>query len=159
MEPTQKLIYDRTPADVQRVSELDKKFRLGTATTAEAEEYLSGMKGAYNATDFNRVGVVIEYIAKRLKNAGYSFGLTVKKDWRASDVPTVENTAYYLEAVNTLRRWFVVYNNTPDTPSDLSGLTYVEANNIEKILFDIDELITKMIRQQYYAGEVYAGEV
>ena len=148
----ERLIYDRTQKDVQRVAELDKKFRLGTITTAEVEEYLSGMKGAYNATDLNRVGEVIEYIAERLKSAGYGFGLTVKKDWQISDVITVENTAYYLDAINTLRRWFVARKDTPDTPADLSGLTYTEANNIEKILFDIDELITKMIEQQYYSG-------
>lgn len=153
------LIFDRTQEDVQKVTELEKKFRMGTITDTEIEEYLSDMKGAYNANDFNRVGAAIEYVAERLKNEGYGFGLSAKQDWQKSDIPTAKNTAYYLEAVNTLRRWFVTYKDTPETPADLNKLTYAEANNIEKILFDLDELITKMIAHKYYSGELYAGEV
>lgn len=41
-----KLIYDRTAADVARVNELMRKVRAGSATDAERAEWLGGrMKG------------------------------------------------------------------------------------------------------------------
>lgn len=154
-----RLITDRTLADVQRVKELNKKYKNGTITTAERAEYLSGMKGAYNASDFNRVGTVIEYIAQKLHDNGYGLGLDVKTDWTTSDVPTADNTAYYLDAVNTLREWFVVLSTTPDTPTSLSNLTYTTANDIEQILYDLNTLLDKSQSFIYYSSEIYSGEV
>ena len=39
------------------------------------------------------------------------------------------------------------------------SVTYIEANNIEKILEDVDRLLTNSILAQCYCGELYAGEV
>ena len=41
----------------------------------------------------------------------------------------------------------------------MEGLTHTEANDIEKILLDVDELITNMTAAYYYSGELYGGEV
>ena len=41
----------------------------------------------------------------------------------------------------------------------MGGMTYIEANNIEKILEDVDRLLTNSILAQCYCGELYAGEV
>lgn len=154
-----KLITDRTQADVDRVVTLRKKWMNGTITAEEKNEYLAGMKGAYNATDLNRVGAAMEYIAGKLFDAGYGENLQVKQDWKMSDVPSETNLRYYLDALNSLRAWFVVKKTTPDTPPDIDRLTYIEANNIEQILMDLDFLITQMIQSYIYSGDVYVGEV
>lgn len=63
------LIYDRTAADVQRVHDFRNRILAGgiTALTAsERAEYLAGMKGAYNASDLNRVGEAVQYLADRM---------------------------------------------------------------------------------------------
>ena len=52
-----------------------------------------------------------------------------------------------------------VFDTTPPVPDDLQGLTWIEANNIEKILEDVDMLITNMMLAWYYAGDIYTGEV
>ena len=65
------LIYDRTQADVDRVSTLTVKILTGglsSLTDEEKEEYLAGMKGAYNYTDLNRVGQAVTYIASKMIN-------------------------------------------------------------------------------------------
>lgn len=153
------LITDRTQADVDRVVTLRKKWMNGTITAEEKNEYLAGMKGAYNATDLNRVGAAMEYIAGELFDAGYGSDMEVKQDWKMSDIPTEENLKYYIDGINMLRAWFVVKKTTPDTPPDIDRLTYIEANNIEQILMDLDFLIIQMIQSYIYSGDVYVGEV
>ena len=153
------LITDRTQADVDRVVTLRKKWMNGTITAEEKNEYLAGMKGAYNATDLNRVGAAMEYIAGKLFDAGYGDDLKVKQDWKMSDIPTEENLKYYIDGINMLRAWFVVKKTTPDTPPDIDRLAYIEANNIEQILMDLDFLIIQMIQSYIYSGDVYVGEV
>ena len=153
------LITDRTQADVDRVVTLRKKWMNGTITAEEKNEYLAGMKGAYNATDLNRVGAAMEYIAGKLFDAGYGDDLKVKQDWKMSDVPSEINLRYYLDALNSLRAWFVTKTTTPDTPPDIDRLTYIEANNIEQILMDLDFLIIQMIQSYIYSGDVCVGEV
>ena len=37
-------------------------------------------------------------------------------------------------------------------------LNYVKANNIERILLDLDTLITNMEQAWFFAGDLYAGE-
>lgn len=153
------LITDRTQADVDRVVTLRKKWTNGTITDEEKNENLAEMKGAYNATDLNRVGAAMEYIAGKLFDAGYGANLKVKQDWKMSDVPSETNLRYYLDSLNSLRAWFVTKTTTPDTPPDMERLTYIEANNIEQILMDLDFLITQMIQSYIYSGDVYVGEV
>ena len=70
------LITDRTESDVNRVHELARKWVDGewTGTTSELSEWYSGMKGAYNATDLNRVNAAMEYLDTRLKAMGYTGG-------------------------------------------------------------------------------------
>jgi len=41
----------------------------------------------------------------------------------------------------------------------MDNLTYIQANNIEKILEDVNTLTTNMIAAWYYSGDLYCGEV
>ena len=41
----------------------------------------------------------------------------------------------------------------------MDSLTYIEANNIEQILLDVDALLTLISQGWYYSGEIYAGEI
>ena len=67
------LITDRTQADVDRWAELKAKGWLGMST-AEQSEWSAGMKGAYNASDFNRVIEAMDYIDAELTSYGYATG-------------------------------------------------------------------------------------
>ena len=63
-----KQIYDRTAAAVARVNELMRKVRAGSATDAEREEWLGGgMKGAWNASDLNRINDWLAYLTDFLE--------------------------------------------------------------------------------------------
>ena len=131
------LITDRTRADVE--NETDKGF--------------------YNASDLNRVGAAVEYIAGRFASLGYACPVTVKKDWLTSDAPTASQMETYRQNIVTLRGQITVMASTPEAPASMAGLNYVKANNIEQILLDLDALITNITKSWCFSGELYAGEV
>lgn len=153
------MITDRTQGDVDRVIALAGKVSAGTATEAELTEWAAPLKGAYNASDLNRVGAAVAYVAGRLVNYGYTITVSPRQDWQDSDIPTPEDMADYLADVAELRSALTVSGDTPPVPADAVRLTYQEANNIEQILVDVDALLTKMAQAWFYSGEVYAGEV
>ena len=131
------LITDRTRADVE--NETDKGF--------------------YNASDLNRVGAAVEYIAGRFAALGYACPVTVKKDWLTSGAPTASQMETYRQNIVTLRGQIAVMQSTPNASASMAGLNYVKANDIEQILLDLDALIDNLIKSWYFSGEVYAGEV
>lgn len=153
------LITDRVQADVDRVATLAGRVSAGTATAAELAEWQSDLKGAYNVSDLNRVGAAVAYVAGRLTGYGYVVSVSPRQDWQVTDVPTPESMTAYLADVATLRAALTVPADTPEVPEDMEQLTWKEANNIEKILVDVDELLTRMAAAWFYSGEIYAGEV
>lgn len=152
------LITDRTQADVDRVRQLAQKG-FGNMTADEKTEWLNGLKGAYNASDLNRVGAAVAYVAGRLTGYGYVVSVSPRQDWQVADIPTQESMTAYLADVAALRAALTVATDTPEVPEDMERLTWQEANNIEQILVDVDELLTRMAAAWFYSGEIYAGEV
>ena len=116
-------------------------------------------KGFYNASDLNRVGAAVEYIADRFAALGYDCPVTVKKDWLTSDAPTASQLETYRQNIVTLRSRIAVMASTPEAPASMAGLDYVKANNIEQILLDLDALIDNITKSWCFSGELYAGEV
>lgn len=153
------LITDRVQADVDRVAQLAARVSAGTATAAEQTEWASDLKGAYNASDLNRVGAAVAYVAGRLNGYGYAVSVSPKQDWTANDIPTAGQMATYIQDVAALRGTIAVMDSTPPTPESASGLTWQEANNIERILLDVDELLTRMAAAWFYSGEIWSGEI
>lgn len=153
------LITDRVQADVDRVAALTERVSAGTATEAEKTEWASDLKGAYNASDLNRVGAAVAYVAGRLTEYGYVVSVSPRQDWQRADIPTPESMTAYLADVAALRAALTVAAGTPEVPEDMERLTWQEANNIEQILVDVDELLTRMAAAWFYSGDLYAGEV
>lgn len=154
------MITDRTLADVQRFLTLGNKG-LNNMTAAELEEWNSDLKGAYNVSDLNRVGVALNYLRDRLKNAGYLKGneFAAVTNWNEKNIPSTADFSAYLRAVETIRAAMSRYNTTPATPTDTGSLDYIGANAIEQILIDVDKLITNMQAARYYCSDIMSGEV
>lgn len=147
------LIYDRTQQDVDNVAIYKAKFKVvDTVTTeiqigsqlasgkyfvfdgtqAELDEYMGGMKGAYNATDLNRVGNAINEAASLLSDFGIHVTVNPKTNWTYSDVPTETQDANLFTDLLTVKNASIFV--TPVLPITLSKIDYLKANAIEEML-------------------------
>ena len=79
--------------------------------------------------------------------------------WYSDDIPLPVYMNLYISNLAELRKQFTLYETTPEVPPDLEKLNYIEANNIEQILVDIDALITNIEAGWFYSGEIYSWEV
>lgn len=131
------LVIDRTQADVS----------VGTG------------KGSYSASDLNRVGEAVAYLAGMLNGYGYAVAVSPKTGWTSQDTPTASQMQRYLDDVAALRVALSVMETTPEVPPDMVKLTYADANSIEQILKDLDRLLTNMAAAWLCSGDVYSGEV
>lgn len=152
------LITDRTEYDVEYVKALSEKG-LDGMSDAEKAEWGGKMKGAYNASDLNRVGLAVDYLTSRLRSYGILAKTAPKMDWTVDDAPTISQMRQYIADVEALRSAIAVLQTTPEVPTDMDGLTYAEANDIEQILTDIDRLITNMTAAWFHSGDLFSGEV
>lgn len=139
-----KLIFDRTSADVEYAR-----------NNPSAEEWL---KGCYNYIDLNRVEEWCKYLSNLLNSYGYVNLISEKTDWNVNDIQTIEQMERYLKNVKILIETFILKKDTPKLPETINKLTYTQANNIEKILYDINELIEKMEAMFRYSNTFYSGE-
>lgn len=116
-------------------------------------------KGYYNVSDLNRVGSAMAYIRDRFNDNGYDVDISPDTTWTESDIPTPEDMTLYLGCLGTLRAVLPLPDDTPETPESMENLTYVTANDIEKILETIDDVLTKSLTFLWYSGDLYSGEV
>lgn len=114
--------------------------------------------GYYNASDLNRVGEAVQYLADLL--TGYDYPVTVnpKTDWSDDgenpDIPTTEQMAAYLSDVLAIK---VRFYGTTEIPDAMGNIDYEDANNIERLLVEIEALIDSMAGTFLYSGGFYSG--
>ena len=168
------LITDRSASDVSRIDRLLKKGRrnwtaderlyffngsggyeaVSTLTdeistlTDTVTVYIGDgvVRGAYNYTDLNRVTAAMDGIKARLEKDGYrvdGYRDTVN-EWSDSDAPRAAQLEAYLANVAAIRAVLDVLPTTPETPEDMDLLTWMEANDIEQILVDVETLAQSM---------------
>ena len=180
------LITDRTQPDEERVEELAAKG-YDAMSDAEKAEWDGEMKGAYDASDLNRVESAVAYLAELLvllpielkeyaasKGVAFdaffdvpydaaAYDLTTKTDWTELDSPTPEQMARYLENVKALRS--ALDYATSDLPGSMDNLTIDGANAIEKALNGLYAAIsefdekTKVNLDNTASVWIYSGEI
>lgn len=106
-------------------------------------------KGYYNASDLNRVESWCKYLADELNIAGYNINITTKLNWVQTDLRTsaeMERIRTNIKAIMTGFHYITqIYQNA-------NQFDFEKANNWEKILFEIYNLMWGM--QDWY---VYSG--
>lgn len=153
------LITDRTTADVTRWRQLHDK---GWAAMSQGErnEWLGFMKGRYNREDMNRVENAVKSLLSVLHELGYCHStLTVKTDWDRWDCPTRADMIRYLGNVAELRNCIPLPAGTPAAPTVSNKFDHNRANDVEKILVNIDKVTTAIPQAWYCAGDLISGEV
>ena len=131
-------VYYRT---VDLVNTLKKKSYTAM-TTDEQTTWNSDLKGSYNASDVNRVGAAIDYIAEQLKENGYSVTVDPKINWLQDEIPSETQLQKYLDNVTAIKTAFY---GTQEIPQNMQLLTYDGANNIEKALLQVENYLLLML--------------
>lgn len=162
------LVYDRTAEDVAEVRRLLAKLDPETGdglTAAEQAKWDAGLKGAYNYTDLNRVELAVKTLAAALTAAGYPVEIapvlkgskSEDREWQEGDIVRRAQWTTYLGNVQKLRDAYYTLAETGQLPAPEDKLGYVGANNIEKVLADIDLLLDGMKSIYRRAGTFTAG--
>lgn len=173
------LVIDRTQDDVDAV----KALLESNIPEDQKIELLSDMKGAYNASDMNRVEEAVEFVAavltavnENIKAEMARLGvasdgifmsdinvppMTIKKDWTIDDIVDESSGKRYIDNIKAVVRQIAIAVKIPDT---IDRLTFGDANIIEAALREeydaalIEE--SSAIRKVNYAAEafVYSDE-
>lgn len=149
------LITDRNASDVLDLANL-LSIPYEKWTEEQKEKFgLGNSKGAYNASDLNRVGAAVNYVAGLLTDWGYPYYPDMRTDWAADDYFYAADLRNYLAAVEGLRQRLAARESTPLTPDEVRN--HQQANDIEKIIEDVHLLLQNMIAELPYADMIYSG--
>lgn len=114
----------------------------------------------YGYSDLNRVEAKIAELQSRLNaDFGFAISLDTKTNWARTAIPQRAQMERYRQNVAAIRAVIAVYASTPQTPDSMRFLTAQEANDIERILQDIEQLLDNTEAAWFYSGEIYGGEV
>ena len=127
-------------------------------TADQQATWSAPMKGAYNYTDLNRVGHNLEYLAGVLTAYGYSPIVNVRTDYAIGEWPSPDDMRAYVQSIKNIREALAALSTTPEAPMSMDDGTITTWNDIEKILLDVDALISYMIAASFYCSEIYSGE-
>ncbi|WP_312044811.1 hypothetical protein [Anaerotignum sp.] len=112
-------------------------------------------KAFYNDSDVNRVEQAIKELNATLCEAGYPVGAITKTNWSKTDFPTENEMQRFLYNIQLLQNRF--YPSEAQTPASMKWISYVEANNIEQILLDVEGMRRKMLAAYKYCGTLDCG--
>lgn len=151
------LITDRTQEDVKRVQELAKKG-IDQMSEDERAEWDTDLKGAYNASDLNRVGEALIVVRDRLRTHCIDVPAEVRTDYVVGEILTKELMDAYIESANAV--WASVPHSAPKPPSSINDLDYEGANNIEKVIIAVDDVLeSREVGWIYADEELFAGDL
>ena len=143
-------ITDRTILDIDKLQEYDE-IGYKNLTTEQKDEWLSGMKGALNSSDLNRIESNQQYIFTLLSN---QYILTFKTNWLMTDFVEDSDENRILMNLKTLMQPFN-FEEEPQVPE--KPLNYFEKiNQIENIILQMyDKYYSKI---KYYEFQTDNGE-
>lgn len=149
------MITDRTPSDIALAKVIRLKMQAQQALTDAEKAQLE--RGACTITMLNRINYKIVELESALNALAYHVAPaknTAAKSY--ADIFTAEEYSSIFENLNKLKQAFYIYPETPQTPEYMYG--YREANNIEQILVDIEEMLMGMRNKFRQCGTFWCGE-
>lgn len=115
----------------------------------------------YGYEDLNRVETAVEAIGRECAAMGIGYLPATKTDWTLPGNFTNQSWPVYSQMVrylNNVTRINGLFFCSVPLPASMDRLTWVSANNIEKVLKIALERIEGIKESYRYSGEVFAGE-
>jgi hypothetical protein len=115
----------------------------------------------YGYEDLNRVETAVEAIGRESAILGFGFSPVTKTDWALpgdfipQSWPVHSQMVRYLNNITQINGLFFC---AVPLPASMERLTWVSANNIEKVLKIALERIEGIKESYRYSGEIFAGE-
>lgn len=151
------LITDRTKTDADYAERLYGSL-WGNLTEQEKADFEAGLKGAYKHTDLNRVGTALITIRDRLRTHCIDVPAEVREDYVADEVLDKAVMDDYIESANAV--YASVPHSAPRPPGGINDLDYEGANNIEKVIIAVDDVLeSREVGWIYADQELFAGDM
>ncbi len=112
-------------------------------------------KAYYNYTDLNRIESWCKYLSEILTSYSYQINIETKTNWVATDFPTLAEMERIRKNIVTLKDAFYSFTEVPNTTNNM---TYQKANDLERILREIDYLLMSMENNFVYCGVANSGQ-
>ena len=142
------LIFDRTNEDIE-----------------EAKQYVrdnvpfpnDNLRFSWDYRALNRTEQAMEYVDEIFKELGYYKNMRFKTDWLNDEI-TRDEANRYIENLTTLRNFILMPSNSPSVPTTMNGMTIEKANDIEKLIFDINFVIEALKKNLIRSGVATCGQ-
>lgn len=112
----------------------------------------------YNAADINRVGRAANCLAREMMLMGYPVTDELPTEWAMNDI-YYDTDAAFLLAVLGLIKGQIASVKTGSFPSSMDGLDYNGANEIERFLLIVNDLLAAIKEAYPQCGVEQAGGV
>lgn len=123
-------IYNRSQNDIEKLKSY-REIGYQNLTSEQQLEWLSGMIGALNTKDLNRIENNIQTIADLLDIKGLSF----KTNWNYTDFVKVSDERRIIDNLNKVKERYIFETERGDIQLPLNR--YEKINSIEKLIFDM----------------------
>ena len=150
------MIFDRTQNDVDTAMIL-RNTKVKKFETLTESEIATLEKGTLTINTLNRIETKQEELKNLFNEMGYWNTPTTNKTWGENDIFNVDEFQRILDNTNVLRNAFFVYKETPNTPP--ISYYWDDINALEKILYDLDVMISNVKADYRYCGEFECGEL
>lgn len=142
------LIFDRTERDLE-----------------EAKEYIyrnepfpdNNLRFSWDYRAFNRTEKAMKYLQDKYELIGYYAELEVKTDWYIDEI-TREQEERYLRNLGKIKALMIIPISATNLPTTINGMTIERANNIEKILFEANNVANMLKDNMVRSGVGNLGQ-
>lgn len=142
------LIFDRTEADLE-VPRLCKAQNIPFPN--------DNLRFSWDFRALNRTERAMEYLNQIFQELGYFRVMEFKTDWTNEEI-TPEQAKRYIENLKTLRTFLQMSGDTPPAPNTINGMSITRANDIERILYDINFLLEALQKNKIISGVPDSGQ-
>ena len=148
------LIVDRTLKDIQNAKEIRAKIQKGESPTEE--ELIKLERGSLTINTINRIEKKQTELKKKLNSMGYWNNSTSNKNWDFLDFFLKSDLERFIGNEYNLKESFFVYSQTATEIFPLYD--YKQLNAIEKILYDIEQIVKEIEINYRKSGTFKSGE-
>ena len=112
----------------------------------------------YNAADINRVGRAANCLAREMTLMGYPVSDELPTDWAMNDIYYDTDAAFLIGVLEKIKGQ-IVSVKAGSFPSSMDGLDYNGANEIERFLLTVNDLLAAIKEAYPQCGVEQAGGV